>query len=381
MKLPYFCTFLIFQAVVISSVSAQFITQLCFQKWFDFHNPVGNESTTTCSRNLSLYEEAAHAFPQPDYTQGLCYNHMNCLLDAVGPAAQSAFGSSLVLLGLTPAILAGVGLTVAEIAYIAVHRPGLSFLLSMGSPVVFSNRVMTYSDPEHAWQNTGSSRLVLNGMNPRFGVAISVLQYILAIGSVANIFTLVIEISARSILTFDCVDFYKLIVWAVIPIFIHIIGTVPYLMGSERLGSLYASPWLRSDQITHIQDAQLEYRKGNASNLNESSLQIPFARFLWKMKRYVIKEMTICACRPPVSLSSNTKVPLWCVFLNITASLPGLIHLIFGTLVLSFVYFIRIELAIYCITRFILSAVVCRLILVVEFAGVRGDTIDDKSTI
>ncbi|MCJ1319560.1 hypothetical protein MMC15_004896, partial [Xylographa vitiligo] len=305
--------------------------------------------------------------------------HVDCILDAIGPSAQSAFGSALVLLGLTPAILSGVGFTIGEIAYLAVHRPGLSFLLSMGSPMVYSGRVMAYSNPEQAWQHTGSSKLVLNGINPRFGVVVSVLQYILAIGSVANIFTLTIEICARSILTFDCVDFYKPILWAVFPILIHLMGTIPYLIGSKRSGNLYASPWLQSDPGTHRQDAQLGSQKKDTLLLNEESLQNPapqptHASFFWWIKRHIMEETTICACRPPVSLSSNTKVPLWCVFFNSTASLVGLVHVVYGTIVLSSVYFIRIEIAIYCIARFIISAVVCRLILIVEFAGMRGDT-------
>ncbi len=151
----------------------------------------------------------------------------------------------------------GVGFTVGEIAYLAVHRPGLSFLLSMGSTVIFSGLVMSYSDPEQAWQNTGSSQLVLNGikfMTPWRGVVISVLQYIFAIGSVVNIFTITIDISARSIITIDCADFYKQVVWVTVPIFIHLLGTVPYLIGSKRSGNLYASPWLHSDLGTHIWD-------------------------------------------------------------------------------------------------------------------------------
>jgi len=168
-----------------------------------------------------------------------------------------------------------------------------------------------------------------------------------------------------------------------VPIFIHLIGTVPYLMGSKRSGNLYASPWLQSDLGMHIQDAQLGSRKENSSHLNKSSLPKPalqstHARFIWRMKRYIIEEMTICACRPPVLLSSNIKVPLWCVVFNTTASLIGLVHIIFGTIVLSSVYFIRIETAVYCIVRFIVSAVICRLILIVEFAGMRGGTIEDE---
>ncbi|PMD57676.1 uncharacterized protein K444DRAFT_615073 [Hyaloscypha bicolor E] len=379
MMLPSFRTLVTFQVVFISLASAQFFTQLRFQKWFEFHNAAPNISNSACSHTLSLYEEGARIFPHAESTQVLCLNHMECILDTMGSSTQNMFGSALVLLGLTPAILAGVGFTVGEIAYIAVHRPGLSFLLSMGSPVIFSGRVLSYSDPEQAWQNTGSSKLVLNGMNPRFGVVISVLQYILATGSVANIFTLVVEISTRSISTFDCIDYYKPIVWAIVPIFIHLIATVPYLMGGKRSGNLYASPWPQSDLGTHVQVALLGSRKKNSSHLNKSSLQNPVsqstcARFLWRTKRYIIEEMTICACRPPVSLSSITKVPLWCVGFNTTASLIGLVHIIFGTIVLSSVYFIRVEIAVYCIVRFIISAVICRLILIVEFAGMRGDT-------
>ena len=364
---------LLFQAVLISSVSTQFITPLRFQQWFDLPNSASAASNSACAHTLALYEEGAHLLSLAKSTQSLCYSHVDCILDAVGPSVQSKFSSSLVLLGLTPAILAGVGFTIGEIAYLAVHRPGLSLLLSMGSPTVYSGRVMAYSNPEEAWQHAGSSKLVLNGMDPRFGVVISTLQYILAIGSVANIFTLIVDISARSILLFDCVDFYKPILWAVFPILIHLWGTVPYLMGSKRSGNLYASPWLQSDPSTDIHDTQRRPHKKSSSLLNSALPSTPRSIFVM-MQRHIVEEMTICACRPPVSLSSRTKVPLWCVFCNSTASLISLVHVIYGTIVLSSVYFIPMEIAIYCIVRFIISAVVCRLILIMEFAGMRENS-------
>lgn len=238
----------------------------------------------------------------------------------------------------------------------------------MGSPVVFSSRVMSYCDPEEAWRNKGSSRLVLNGLNPRLGTLLSFLQYTLAMGSVANIFTLVIEISARSILTFDCGDYYKPIVWAVVPIFIHFMATTPYLIGSKLSGGLYTSTWPQSDSNnTHSSQDDQERSRG----VQQTTAKSTHATVSRRIKRYMIRETTICACRPPVSLSSDRKVPLWCVFFNTTASLIGLIHIIFGTIVLSSVYFIRIEIAVYLLARFIISAIICRLILIMEFAGMR----------
>jgi hypothetical protein len=74
----------------------------------------------------------------------------------------------------------------------------------------------------------------------------------------------------------------------------------------------------------------------------------------------------------------NTMVPLWSVAFNAAASLIGLVHIIYGTLVLSSVFFIRVEIAVYSIVRFILSALICRLILIVEFAGMRGGTTGDE---
>ncbi|MCJ1296659.1 hypothetical protein MMC34_008225 [Xylographa carneopallida] len=203
----------------------------------------------------------------------------------------------------------------------------------MGSPVVYSGRVMAYSNPEQAWQHTGSSKLVLNGVKPRVGAVISILQYTLAIGSVANIFTLIIEICARSITIFDCVNFFKPIIWVAFPIVIHLMGTVPYLIGSKRSGNLYVSPWLPVDPDLHFQNSPLGSRKKTTSLPKEDSLQIPalqsfLARFFRRIKRHIVIEMTISACRPPVSLSSNTKDPLWCIFFNSTASLVGLVCII-----------------------------------------------------
>lgn len=60
------------------------------------------------------------------------------------------YQAASVIMGLTPTLLASLGPSVAEASLLSTHRPLLSllsFLISLGAPVVYPMRVFDFTDP------------------------------------------------------------------------------------------------------------------------------------------------------------------------------------------------------------------------------------------
>lgn len=85
-------------------------------------------------------------------------------------------------------------------------------------------------------------------------------------------------------------------------------------------------------------------------------------------------EFRICANRDISPLSDRpTEVPLTAIFLNTAAGGLAFVHILGGTAVFSSLQFVSMANALDPILwRLVLSALVCRLILVVELAGLRA---------
>jgi hypothetical protein len=103
-----------------------------------------------------------------------------------------------------PTVLATLGPAVAETSLLSAHRPLLSLLVSMGAPAIWPTRVFEYNDPAKVLER--ENRLVLSRLNPYLAVVLSTLQYLLATGAVANIFTTSIQLGQNAILTWGCTN-------------------------------------------------------------------------------------------------------------------------------------------------------------------------------
>lgn len=84
-------------------------------------------------------------------------------------------------------------------------------------------------------------------------------------------------------------------------------------------------------------------------------------------------EVTICAEQRLHEDDENARVPPNAVVGNVLAGCGGFVNLVFGTIIFSSLHFVSVWDAInHILTRYIISAIVCRLVLVIEVAGLRG---------
>lgn len=54
------------------------------------------------------------------------------------------------MLGLLPTLLSTIAPSIPEMALLSSYRPMLSFILSLGAPVIWPSRIFEYSDPQNA---------------------------------------------------------------------------------------------------------------------------------------------------------------------------------------------------------------------------------------
>lgn len=89
--------------------------------------------------------------------------------------------------------------------------------------------------------------------------------------------------------------------------------------------------------------------------------------------RDIAAETRICANHGTVHHNASSNIPLAAVALNIAAGCLTFAHTIFGTAVFSALQFISLtDVMNNILWRLIMSTAVCRVILIVELAGLRA---------
>ena len=139
------------------------------------------------------------------------------------------YQAAAVILGILPGLLGSFGARLSEISYLSVHRPALSFLLALGSPVVWPTRLLEYDDPVDTVKE-GLNKVVMRSWraHPWASALLSALQYLLAAGSIANMVEISLQLGRKTVLVWSCELDYGPLLWALLPVVIHLLAAVTY---------------------------------------------------------------------------------------------------------------------------------------------------------
>jgi hypothetical protein len=295
-----------------------------FQQWFP-HWQSAYEIGGVCAGEIGTYWADNSTIPWR------CQAAIDCIIGNLSGSALQEMSSSLFVLGLTPAILSQLGLRLSESSMLSYRRPGLSFLLSMGSPAVFLSRIFQYDAPLSALKRVVRDQPA-SPRGKRFPgreFLISAAEYVLAIGAIANVVEMGIALGWRSVLTWDCNSTWLPFAWVLFPGLIHILGAISFrrIPKSERA--------------------------------SEDSGQ----RMHWS-----IQELLPCHAqeklRVEVDLPDTTTM-----MLNNVAQFLAVFHVVVGILIFSGCQFLRMTDAVPLIWRFCVSALMCRFIYIYELRG------------
>ncbi|XXG94803.1 hypothetical protein Hte_001061 [Hypoxylon texense] len=315
-----------------------------FATWFP--NSAGvltNVSTGVCNLTLVDYRAALRAprgSAEARTLLSICNRHEACVYAQLPPSVTLNYQGASILLGLAPVILSTLGPTLAELALLSARRPLLSLLVSLGAPVCWVTRAFEFHDPRDAVRG---GRLVVGRKSTRVAVLISATQYVLAAAAAGNVFSTMVETGRRTTLAWACTTAFAPLLWSTLAVLVNIVAAASGLVIKR-------------------------------ASKREEGQPSP----LWKtVYRAVASETTICANRE-VDYGGKTgeEVPMLAMFLFVAAGCMSFFFFLFGTAVFSGLQFVSfIDAFKRILVRLIVSTIVCRLILVVELAGLRRTSV------
>jgi hypothetical protein len=327
-----------------ASLTQTVIHPLKFEEWYDdFKADLVSISTGVCNLSLAAYRGDAAARQTLGPVSDYCWTHADCILSTTPAHVTASFAGTSILLGLGPTTLSVLGPSVAEMALLSLHRPFLSFLLSLGAPAVFPGRFLLWDDPLRA-NEPSVGAFVIRPFSTKWAIVVSILEYVIGAAACGNIFHATYKIGIKSIVSWSCrVSFWPLL-WVVVSLVIHLTATVSLRVAIKRktYGPEYdAGSWDGRDRpkATGLK----------AFFVNEL---LPSANSTWKVHDLYDVEIGQLA-----------------VGLQYTGAFISVCHLLFGTLLFSSLQFIGVREALMLILRLIGSAVFCRILLQVEVGG------------
>ena len=304
-----------------------------FEQWFPHSSSLLKTVVLqNCTIPLQNYQNATNsAF---DLKQHLCKNLYNCISNSLDPIELSAYQASNVLLGLTPTALSLMGNSIAEISLLSSSRPMLSCLLAFAAPTIRPFPSLHYHNPLKMLK-VRQDRVEYPYFKTSVQVVISVAQYVVVAAAVINVTLLAHDLSTKSIFVPSCVASFH-----------------PYL-------------WTFATGLIHI------------SGVCTFATRVRIRHHDWNLRGWLRQEVKLCAAHRSVEYelkgeSWHSQVFGW------IAATATVVHLIYGTLVLSSSTFIDTDDAVVIIFRYLLSTGVARIVLMLELGGLQAAVV--KST-
>ncbi|KAI0467797.1 hypothetical protein F4859DRAFT_225242 [Xylaria cf. heliscus] len=272
---------------------------------------------------------------------------VKCLLDNVSEYIKAAASSAQVILGVTPPLLATLGASTDELAMLSVvgRRPLLALLISFGNPSVYMERVFDFRQPEKMLQRH-QGRYRLFRPDTKFKqYLLAAIQYAIALGAAANIAVLSWQLGVGTVCSWWSETVFGPLTWTILSIPIHFGGILAIRL---RVRRIYSNED-KEQEIGFYQWFRLLPARIGA---------------FWKSEWVPAVAQEEVRIKP---FEENEAYVGWSWFLS-TATV---IHILFGSLVLSGLLFIGPRDALLVIFRYVLSVLACRILIAFELAGMR----------
>ncbi|KAI0116342.1 hypothetical protein GGR51DRAFT_314454 [Nemania sp. FL0031] len=231
------------------------------------------------------------------------------------------------------------------------RRPLLALLISFGNPSVYMERVFDFRQPEKMLQrsrgryrpyvpDTTFKRWVLSG-----------LQYAIALGAAANIAVLSWQLGVGTVCCWWPETVFGPLVWTILSIPIHLAGTFAIRLRVRRIDT---------DEEKHMDIRFPQWLR-----------QIPK-----RLSGYWKSEWVPAVAQDKIRTVSFEEGKVYVAW-SWLLSTATVIHILFGSLVLSGLLFIGPRDALLVIFRYVVSVLVCRILVTFELAGMRVRYVPD----
>jgi hypothetical protein len=259
---------------------------------------------------------------------------MNCLLGNLSEETKARMAVTTIFLGLTPTVLSMLGSSTLELNILSTQRPFLALCLALASPAVWPMRPFQRIDMLEEMRVRAERRKIPN-MGPVVRNIVTVLQYACVLASIGNVVSMAYELGWKTIMfAFSCKDRYGPFMWTVLAAAVHLVALLGFV---SRLG------------FPSAEEVPKRHR----------------SVYAW-LKR----EVTPCISherRTIIWRSENA----WYLLCSLIVSTGTVAHMVLGIATLGSIQLMDPTDARTIVGRFLLSAVVCRCILMFELAGLR----------
>ena len=330
---------LVLIGVVISPVLA---SKRQFQNWYPEYRHVFQKiMRENCSEEyayyLAGYRNSTRFFQKDRWigagaTSQLAFPPASCVFDHTSEWHKVNMAGAAVLLGLTPSILAALAPSVEEMSslFIIARRPLLGLCLVVGAPSLYPFRTLDHHKLIEGLENLENrdAHARLRHFTRRYQYPVMVLEFILATGAIANNITNSYQLGVQT----SCVFAPQL--W-VLPLCFSLFGIIPHLLGS---GVLWSRVRCSKPYKTSLDWLKIQFTPTGVQSHFEVGI---------------------------VQTTAFATVVSWFVSIYIAC------FLIYGTLTFSSLIFITVRDATAVIGRYLISLLVCRMILTYELGVLR----------
>lgn len=316
-----------------------------------------------CQPYYQQYQEQAEAHVYPV---------IECLLSQLPQFRQLEMNISSVILGLTPTLLQVVGVNTVQMSLLHVHRPLLAFILSVGSPArmplrsEFHMPTICETFPvirhqQHQQQQPGSSSRSLTRLEVAQSVVFDVATFFFALGAAANSWYLAYQLGFWSICMLAVGVAWVPMIWQALAAVIHLVG----------LASFHLTLYVQRDHGTH---KPVNATSATRQPPGKRRLVTAIVRSIGRLLQSLQLRRPVCLVERDNSLRTWRSSALQC--LNWLLYVGIAVYIVFGSVLLASLIFISVADAVTILSRYMASAVVCRMVLVFELsrmhsAGVR----------
>lgn len=246
--------------------------------------------------------------------------------------------TAAIALGLMPTLFTFAGTNTVEAGILALQRPVLAFLLSAASPAVSPTRTFNYRSPFEVLEYSEGIGIKEAPITlGRATISISTLQYLVALGAVANT-------AHNTWLLCNGVVFISSPETDIGPILYVMLAALMHIAGF----------WALRLKVKMI------------AELKPISKETYWHQFLASVQH----EVTPCASLPPSRLEYRVESYL---FLGVSwlTSVGTVIYLFWSTYTFSSALFITVYDAQITIGRYLISILLCRVVVMYELSGMR----------
>lgn len=270
------------------------------------------------------------------------------------------------MLGLTPGLLATLGPTVGEISLLSSQVPILSFLLSMGATAIYPTRPFDYSEPTEILHK--GSVMHSSWANSKWDIVLIVAEYLLAAAACANVWQNSYQLGRQTTFAPICNQSWWVVGWTAVPSLIHILAAIGYnakiIRGSRKT---------REDDETERLQAQSENDQCTSFvdiPQQPTSAKRPYRLSAVRQSSGIWVQSIFDRSIVPLKVS---EIPWWLKLVNSLCSVLSFIHVIFGIFIFSSLQFVFAGDAVGVLVRYLASALVCRVVMIIEFGRMRRE--------